>query len=44
LRQEIERAGPTKLRAVDAAQQEILERAKSLADRGDVVFPARRAA
>ena len=44
LRQEIERAGPTKLRAVDAAQQEILERAKSLADRGDIVTPARRAA
>jgi len=44
LRQEIERAGPTKLRAVDAAQQEILERAKSLADRGDIVIPARRAA
>jgi flagellar motor switch protein FliG len=44
LRQEIEQAGPTKLRAVDAAQHEILERAKSLADRGDVVIPARRAA
>lgn len=44
LRQEIEQAGPTKLRAVDDAQHEILERAKSLADRGDVVIPARRAA
>ncbi|MEQ8248013.1 MAG: FliG C-terminal domain-containing protein [Alphaproteobacteria bacterium] len=44
LRQEIERAGPIKLRDVDAAQQTILERAKSLADRGDVVFPTRRAA
>ena len=44
LRQEIEQAGPTKLRAVDDAQLEILERAKSLADRGDVVMPARRAA
>ena len=44
LRQEIEQAGPTKLRAVDDAQLEILERAKSLADRGDVVMPTRRAA
>jgi flagellar motor switch protein FliG len=44
LRQEIERAGPIKLRDVDAAQQAILERAKTLADRGDVVFPMRRAA
>ncbi|NQV80459.1 MAG: hypothetical protein HQ495_07885 [Alphaproteobacteria bacterium] len=44
LRQEIERAGPIKLRDVDAAQKSILERAKSLADRGDVVFSSRRAA
>ena len=44
LRQEIEQAGPTKLRVLDDAQLEILERAKLLADRGDIVMPSRQAA
>lgn len=39
LRQEIERSGPIRLRAVDEAQQSILERAKALADRGDIDLP-----